>query len=501
MANPELNVPFVPGSLEEIRDAILADIRLEAAKVGLEPAVQPGTDMWWFATAHASASMLQYSSIELARDAITPLNATGQDLENWRLALGLPEVEPSPATGKIALTVAGTATVSDGEQLTLPNGLRAKVVGTWIGVVDGAEVDVVTIDTGSAANFDADTELRFINPPTNVNEIALVSRSSPLRGGTDEESDDRKRSRVLNALANKPGGGNWGQVREVVLNELGSVSDCYVMPALGGPASVKVVPVRDFDADNNEFTRELSSAAVTIVRDAIYREMPDEIEFVVEAANDQDVDVALKVTIPDSSLSGGNGQGWTDSAPWPLLAGDTRVTVTTVTSTTVVTVNALTATAPIAGQTHIAWWSRVDRKFRTFLVTAQSGGTGAWVLTLDRPLVADDGSQVQVGDFISPAAVNMESYGDSWLKTLSALGPGENTTDAARIPRALRHPYVADEDPINLSFLSLESFRKDHSEITDIEWSYRSISAPTVPGTVDSPPNVLVPLHFGIYKL
>jgi uncharacterized phage protein gp47/JayE len=501
MALPQLNIPFVPATQEQIRDAILADYRLEMIKTtGLEPAVQPGTEAWCWATAHAGISMLEFSNIELSRDAITPLNATGQDLENWRLALGLPEVKPSPSTGKIVVSVVGTSSLADGEPFTLPNGLRGKVSGAWAGLVEGSEVDAVTVDTGSATVFDGGTPVRFVAPPLNINTAATVSRNSPLRGGLDKENDDRKRSRILNTLANKPGGGNWGQMRQIALDALASVQDCYVYPALGGPASAKVVPVRDFDPSKREFTRVMSAAALTIVRTALYNQLPDGIEVVVEAPADQPVDVALTVTIPLSSLQGGNGNGWVDQLVWPNLSGDTKVTVTGVTSSNVITVSALTATAPISGQTHIVWWSPKDRKFRQYLVTAVTGGSGAWVLTLDRPLIADDGTLVATGDYISPAAVNSISYGTSWVNSLRAIGPAENTTDANRIPRAKRHPYIADQAPSDLTFLMLQSFRNGHPEVTDINWSARSATTPTVPASVASFVNVFVPQHFGIYS-
>lgn len=506
MALPQLNAPFVPDRAEVIRDAILADIRLEALKVGEEPAVGPGSDNWWFATAHAHAAMLQYSNIELSRDAITPLNATGADLENWRQALGLAEVEPSPASGKIRVTIeSGTATIANDEQLLLPNGLRIKVTnGPYTSVVDGAEVDVIAIDTGEATNLGAGEPVRWVSAPTNVDDNAEVAGSEPLTGGFDKETDDRKRSRILNALANKPGGGNWGQARQIALDELQTVQDCFVYPAIGGPASVKIVPVRDFDEKHSEYTRELNSAALEVVRNAIHREFPDEVEVVIEAAADETTNVTLLVDIPDSALSGGDGSGWLDQTGvlWPILeAGDSnRVTVTAVTATNQITVSAATTTTPIAGQTHIAWWSPVDLKFRTYLVTAVSGATTAWNCTLDRPLVSDDGTPVAIGDYISPAAVNSEAYGVSWLHTMRELGCGENTEDANRTPRSLRHPFVADERPYSLTFQTLKAFQDRHREITDIEWGYRQKSSPTVPATVADPPNVLVPNHFGIYS-
>ena len=503
MPLPQLNVPFVPATQEQVRDALLADYRLEMLKTtGLEPAVQPGTEAWCWATGDASLAMLEFSNIELSRDAITPLNATGQDLENWRLALGLPEVKPSPSTGKVVVSVTGTSTIGDGEPFTLPNGLRGKVVGNWIGITEGSEVDAVTIDTGSATEFDGGTAVRFVAPPLNVNTAALVSKNSPLRGGTDTENDDRKRSRVLNTLANKPAGGNWAHLREIALDALGSVQDCYVYPALGGPASVKVVPVRDFDTNKREFTRAMSSAAIGIIRTALYNQLPDGIEVVVEPPINQPVDVSLTVTIPQSSLSGGNGNGWVDPTPWPaLISTDAgRVTVASFSTSTVITVTAWTTTAPVSGQTHIAWWSPVDRKFRQFLVIAQSGSAGSYVLTLDRPLVADDGTGVAVGDFVCPAAVNLGAYGDSWVNSLRAIGPGENTQDTNRIPRAKRHPYTVDEDPSDLSFLMLKAFQTGHPEVSDISWGYRSATTPTIPGLVKTQVNVLIPQHFGIYS-
>src|SRR5260221_2288662 len=100
MALPQLNQPFVPSTQEQLRDGIWRDYRLEMLKTtGQDPSVVPGTEVFVWATAHAGIAMLQFSNIEMSRDAITPLNATGQDLENWRLALGLPEVKPSPSGG------------------------------------------------------------------------------------------------------------------------------------------------------------------------------------------------------------------------------------------------------------------------------------------------------------------------------------------------------------------------------------------------------------------
>lgn len=513
MALPQVGQPFVPATQEQIRDAILADYRLEMLKTtGQDPSVAPGTEPWIWATAHAAIAMLQFSNIELSRDAITPINATGQDLENWRIALGLPEVQPSPSSGRIRVSIPSgvTGTLTDGQPVQLPNGLRAKVVGNWIGISDGSEVDVITIDTGSRTEFDGGTSVTLVGAPTVFDSTALVSVNVPLRGGRDKEDDNRKRTRILNAIANKPAAGNWAHIREIALEASPFVLDCYVFPALGGPASVKVVPVRDFDIRRGEFTRAMSSAALGIVRAALYNQLPDGVEVVTEAAADFPFDAALLVSIPPSALAGGSGSGWVDqpilpdTVPWPQLAsGELIVWVSAVTSSTQITISAQTSTTPIAGQTHIMWWSSIDRKFRQFLVIGVAGGAGAWQLTLDRPLVSDDGSTVtaSLSELISPAAVNADGYRDSWLNAMRALGPGEATADAARLPRSLRHPYVSDAAPSTLSFLTLKAFQENHDEISDLAWSFRTLvsAAFLVPATVADPVNILVPRGFAIY--
>ena len=518
MALPQVGQPFVPSTQEQVRDMLLADYRLEMLKTtGQDPAVVPGTEPWIWATAHAAIAMLQFSNVELSRDAITPINATGQDLEDWRIALGLPEVQPSPSTGKIRVSIqVGTGTLSDGQQFQLPNGLRGKVVGNWIGIADGSEVDAVTIDTGSQTEFDGGTPVILVSPPSVFDTTALVSNNSPLRGGRDKEDDRRKLTRILNALANKPGGGNWAQFRELALEASAAVQDCYVFPALGGPASVKVVPVRDFDEKRSEFTRALDPAALSIIRTAIYNQMPDGIEIVVEAATDTHINAALKVKLPASTLAGGSGNGWVDqpitpdTKPWPQLTGlEAVVLAIIVSSPTQITVSAVTSTSPVAGQTHIMWWSPVDRKFRQFLITAvdPSSVAGNWLLTVDRPMVSDDGTVVASGDYISPAAVNADAYGQSWIDATRVLGTGENTSDTNRLPRGARHPYVSDEDPSDVTFLTLKAFQAAHPEISDLEWSWRvndsgvAITGPAVPATVADPPNILVPKHFAIYAL
>jgi len=494
---------FIPGSAEEIRDDLLADFRLEAVKYSvIAPAVTPGTDNWFFFTAVANAGLLQYSNIATIRPAITPLNATGEDLEEYRIALGLPVVQASPAAGKLTVTVSGVGSVtfSDGLQFLYPSGLRGKVSGTQLNVFDEQDVNVVAIDTGGGTNLESGMAVRWVNPPFNVATQARVSINGPLTGGFDSETEDRKRDRVLNRFQNTPGGGNWGQLREIAFNTLPSVKDAYVYPALGGSSSDKLTILKGFDRARNDYHRSFQLGAIALVRDAIHSQLSTGDEHVVGTGDELACDVTLLLELPSSALAGGNGLGWLDQYPWPPNGSGTPVTVSATSGALNVTVHATTVVSPLPGQTHIMWWSRYDMKMRTSLVTTvdPSSTSGSWILTVDAPFVDSLGNVVAVGDFISPAATNAEKYGGTFIDLMESLGAGENTFDAQRLPRSARHPFVGDGADLSITNKFLTDFLAQHGEITDAALGYLPTPSPTTPSTVAANPRVLVPHHFGI---
>jgi hypothetical protein len=504
MADGSVGAIWVPSGSAEIRDTILRDIRLEALKTIDEPPVQPGTDWYILATALGEMGIQGFANVAISDEDRSVLTATGDALDDLLEANGLPQIPASGSAGKVKIAVSGSTSIVAGTALLLPNGLRIQTVGNYINPSDGAEVDVAAIDTGEDTNLAGGETVRFVSAPTNVSEEATVSYGEPLTGGTDGENDARKRARLLNTLRNKPAGGNWADIRRVALEALGSVQDCYVFPGLGGPGSALVVPVKDFDEDVNDYSRALSDAAIQTVRSAIHAKLPGFSEIVVRASGDESVDFTILVSIPASSLSGGNGRGWTDSMPWPRLENSDggHVAISSVSAgNNQITVNADTTTSPATGHTHICWWSSVDMEFYTALVTGVSGGTGAWVLSLDRPLVSSDGTGPAIGDFVCPSAQNLAKYGKAWLEMFRALGPGECTADVNRLPRAKRHPFAADEDPSGITNSALLALVKRFPEITDIDFGHAPQRQPTIGPTVAYAPNILIPRRFAVYEL
>jgi uncharacterized phage protein gp47/JayE len=503
---------YTPSSAEEIRAQYLEDWRLEARKQpGVDPAVvdqaaRPEGDEWITATAVANTALVIHANVRINDNDANALTATDKALDEIREAEGLPVVPAAPSTGsmEVQLLIPQVPTnIVDGEEFVLPNGKKGKVVGSHTGltVIAGVnpEVPIQTVDTGSDTALAAGNILTWVSPPTNCKSEALVSANDPLTGGTDDENDARKRARILNVRQNKPAGGNWSDKIRVALDSLGSVQYAFVYPGLGGPSSEKVVIVGAIDAANNVLTRELSTTAQDVVRGALHAAFPGQNELVVQSGADETFDASIEVTLPNAATAGGSGAGWLDDAPWPPHnTGPDAPVIINSSGPLGIAINAPATPAPVDGQTHISWFSSVDQKFYTRLIVA-SNYTTEWVLQFDAMFVDQNGDLPIVGEYVSPAAVSIEEYGDKWVAAVGLLGPGENTTDAYRLPRAERHPAPEDEWPSDLTIAQLEAV-KANSVISDIAWLTQSQTTPTVPGTVDTAPNVLRGRYFGIYQ-
>lgn len=493
-----------PANMAEIRDDILQDILVEASKDGIVEDVSRDSDNYSFATGMAGACMLIHARIDGAKSACTPFTATGADLLAWQRTFRLPDVPPSRAAGKIRLTVTGTGAVPDGQPGAF-NGQLFKVVGSWSPVIDGSEVDVLLDSPGSAGNAEPGTPVTLLNPPVNVAATAVVSSFEPLRGGFDSESEDRRKERVLNRTGTNAGGGNWGQLRGIALDASPAVQQCFVYPALSGPGTHKVVPLLAFDRKLNSYSRVFPDASLALIRAPIHATYSTAATTITQASADEPVDITLEIQIPNSTASGGNGSGWVDASPWPQLVGsETAAVVTSINAAGVVTLNADTATAPVDGQTRVSWWSPNDMRFHSRTIIGSSGGTSAWVITLDAPFVDSTGQVPEAGHYFSPTAENLEDYGRTWVdEIMGNLGAGENTAVPALIEngRALRHPFQTNMQQATLTKAQLRTFQQKHPEVIEIDYVYRSLSAPTVPATLAEPPNVLVPRNLGIYPV
>lgn len=505
---------YVPANIDEILKRLLEDIELAARLDGIENVpIQPGTDLYIRERANAGMFLLCFASVALRDASRRVLDADIEDLHEMREELGLPIVPPSRASGSVEIGVSGggSVTIPDGTTLIWPNGIRGEVDGTQVGMEDGDVIPVVAIDAGEAGNLAAGGIVRWAaGNILNLQTEAEVTTEEPITGGTDEETAARLRSRIINAMRNRPQGGNWAQIVEWSMNATAAVQYAVVYPALAGPGSFKVVICKAPILDSDDFTRTLSSTVRNEVDAYLRARVPDHVEFTVQTPTEVTAHFTANIELPPSAGLGGDGNGWTDDVPWPIPESGGRVQVAAVTSVTQITIGV--TPEPEVG-TKILWWAPIERRFIEALVTTVGGSAGAWLITLNTPLTDALDTDVAVGDYISPGCTHYDDYSTRVRELLQHHGPGENTADVDRLPRALRRPrpnesFILPEGgselipiPTKIGASELDSLIEGRPEILDAEWAYRSVTEPAVPALVSGAPEVLVPGKFGVYPL
>ncbi len=495
MAVPKPGELWVPAP-GELKQQALDDYRTLLERNGFDTVDSfEGTEVDIRFTAIETMMQPIFYNIAIKADASSELTAVGADLEQRRVDAGLPEIPPSHSVGYATVTVFGTGgrLFPDGLEGKLKNGLFVRVWGTQT-VENGGRVRVRSRDPGKATNVAAGTELVWTTPPFNVAAKAAVAAPG-LRGGTDEETPDQKRYRIQIRRQTRAGGGNWGHAVEVAMAADASIQAAFGYPALGGPSSMKVVLVKAIDDGSGDYSRVVPEDTVTLSRAAVHGELPGFAEFAVQSALDEYVDVSLALGIA--------ANGWRSTNPWPVPSAGGIVTVESVQSTVEFQVlkSETNGNAPSVGN-QIMWWCAPKQKWVETTIVSTSDGGSVWEVIVDNPLVID-ASAILAGDYISPSAFAADEYRAQWLVQMNALGPGENTASANSLnqnpTRGFRRPWGYESFPYELNSRQTNAFQRAFTDVLDVDYLYRSQTKPTVPGAINTAPNVLRLRQFAIY--
>jgi uncharacterized phage protein gp47/JayE len=175
-------------------------------------------------------------------------SARGQWLDMRASEYGLSRVVASPTLRN--LTVAHAA----GPAVTIPVGQQfATLPGSAVQVIyqvtqetilptgsASVAVPVVSTTTGAATAIPDATTLR--QQGTALAYINTIVTAAVTTAGTDRESDDSLRARVLDRLRNPPGPGSAADYERAVLDEFsGIVESVTVVPLWDGPGTVEVL--------------------------------------------------------------------------------------------------------------------------------------------------------------------------------------------------------------------------------------------------------------------
>ncbi len=481
-----------------IRDDILRTQRAGLVAIGVaNPNLTPGSDAYVLAQAIGDQFEIAMANAQTKADAMMPDTATGTDLDRILTSYGLARRAASGAAGNVTLSSTTSTTVTVGASLVDGAGQRYLVTigGTY---ANGATIPVQGLDTGSATNHAAGTVLRWVTPPPFAAQTVVVATGG-LTGGVDAEDDETARQRLYSFLRTPPSSGNWQQVATICEGADTLVQKAFVYPAVNGPGNVAVAVVGY--ATSVSKSRVVPALNVANgIKPTLDGSYPEHVDTIVTGTVDVSFDLSIALTLPASPKASpaGPGGGWTDGTTWPrnsTASATFRCTVTAVASSTSFTVDA--PTSPVANITQIAWLSPVDWTVYTATVTGVTGSAGVYVVTLDKPF-----PNIAVGDLISPNAVNIATYYASVLTHFAYMGPGEKASaGTAGLIRGYRHPVPAQSWPSSVDDQMLRRIVTNSSEVQSAQFLYRtSSSAPAVPGTVATGPNIYIPRKVAFYE-
>jgi hypothetical protein len=469
-------------------------VRNGVSSASAKAATAKGSDRWMTAMATAQGVVVNLANARALEDATMPDTAVGEDLDRLCAIYGLTRSTGAGASGDVTVDGSGTMSFAAGAELVGDKNKKRYKVVSPVSVTDGDPIAIVGIDTGKSTNLAAGEALRWTSPPAGCSTTCVVT-SGGLTNGKDADTDARLRTRLLKLLQQPQNGGSWSHYRQWAEDSTPAMEAAYVYPAYRGPGTVAVAYTVEGSREN-DYTRAGSSALTLVVQDAVVSQQPEFADAFVTSVEHEDLDLALKIVLPDPQVAGGEGGGWIDPPAdrWAKAktgAGNTDgvPVLTGVTSSVQLTTNAYNQ--PVVGST-VSFFSSADRKVYTAKVRSNvSGSAGAWVFTIDRAI-----SSLVPGDTVFPASEKGSDYAEAIMAFVARLAPGEKTSNADVLPRAHRHPKATQGSPSAVTTTLLASLQTNFPPITNAAFFYAnglSFSLPLepdVPAFSTDPPNV-----------
>ena len=501
MSLPTVNGANYP-TVSEFRDAMLRTIRLAYERRGLECNILPDSDQYIRAEALARRAAVIVQNNRLATQAMSPTSAEEEDLEALAAVYGLDKRTASSASGYLTVSVTGSAVIPAGFVCTAPDGQRYQTdSSTTVGQGINLNVRVVALEAGANTNQAASTVMTWESAAIGALSQTAAVDIDGLTGGSDTDTTEELRERLISKLTSPGQGGNSAMVRELALATSAGVDGAFVYCAVRGPGSFDVVIVSD-DAQ-----RELGAATVASVEASVLGSMPAHSSLNVTSVQTEPVDVVLFAKLPAAQSAGGEGGGWLDAQPWPR-AGDHGLVTAYASNPPTVAVYTPSGQAPIIGQ-QIAFWSPSARSMTQVRITSQPQAVGS---TFEFEIDQDLGFNPE-GGFVSAACQNLSSYSAAFSAAAQALGPGEKTDSINLVPRSLRSPSPAETAPYDLTQVQLAAVSNDSSEVLDLSYAVRAVpstyaqgtpptfterTTPSLPATTADAPRILTLNNFAI---
>lgn len=219
-------MPFERPSLSELQERIRADIR--ARLPGAQPELRRSL-LGLLADIEAGGIHGVYGYLDFLAKQLFPDTAESDYLQRWVRIWRIPAVDPTAATGDVTFAGNDDVVIPQDTRLQAKSGAEY-LTDEAVTIVGGtATISVTATETGEDGNQDAGTELELVSSPSGVEGTATVGAEG-LTGGTDPETEERLRERLLARIQRPPHGGSKDDYIQWALEGHPDVTRAWVYP-------------------------------------------------------------------------------------------------------------------------------------------------------------------------------------------------------------------------------------------------------------------------------
>ena len=294
-------MPFARPTLLTLRERIAAEFATRLKDKNGDPIgpVLARSNLYALSQMMAGASHEHHGHLAWAAEQILPDTADADHLVRWASIYNLNRKASTKASGELTFTGSGTSAIPQGTLLQRADGVQftttaaAALVG---GTASNVPVEAVTAE--EKGNTDVGIKLTLVSALDGINSKATVEDDGSgggLTGGTDPETDDALRTRLLERIQDPPHGGAetdyiaWAKETAGV-----DVTRVFVFPTQLGAGTVQVF----FTVDNDSGGPIPSGSQVTSVQTYIDTKRPVTATVTVTAPTAVELNPSIQLVNP-----------------------------------------------------------------------------------------------------------------------------------------------------------------------------------------------------------
>lgn len=233
-------MPWNRPTLKQLYERISADFSgrlLDGGKV-LSRSVIAVLAKVWAGACHALHEVLGWLYLQVFVD-----TAEGWALERWASVWAIYRKQAEAAAGKVIFSGEEGAVIPVGRIVQAQTGQQYATQAEGKIENGSALVEVLALEPGSAGNLVEGAGLTLVSPLEMVN-AAAVAAAGGISGGTDAETDESLRVRLLERLRRPPRGGSKSDY-EKWAKEVAGVTRAWCYPLYFGPGTVALTFATD----------------------------------------------------------------------------------------------------------------------------------------------------------------------------------------------------------------------------------------------------------------